>query len=220
MRLLFTQLTLDTLSTFVTLRDQGLRNEPWETLARAELTPEEQRVVAHVSADLRRYQPSLVNEATVFARSIFPLLVLAEVEGVQAMADVAMSAQIGEVELAGTADGAIGRPIAGEIHAPFLVVVEAKRGVESVSPVAQLYGELLAAARLNAKETGASAQRLYGCYTVADNWTFIEMTVDDLNAARPTVTVITSPELNEKVEAATIAKVLKSIVAPHRRLSA
>ena len=53
-----------------TLDDRGLRERPWVDLARSELTPEEERVVAHVTADLRRYQPSLVNETTVFARPV------------------------------------------------------------------------------------------------------------------------------------------------------
>jgi hypothetical protein len=209
--------TLDELDAVVTIHDRGVQSAPWSELSLGELTPDEQHTVDRLAADLRRYQPSLVNEATVFARSVYPLLVLAEADGVQALAGVAMSAQVGDFELVGVADGALGRPYAGELRAPFLVVVEAKRGVEGVTPVAQLYAELLTAARLNAAETKQNTQRLYGCYTIADDWTFVEVTVNDLDLAKPTFTVTISPEYNEKVEAGTIARILKSIVAARRR---
>ena len=216
-RVNFTNVTFDDLAGIVTLRDHGLRQRPWDVLARAELTADEQQTVDRLAADLRRYQPSLVNEATVFARSVYPLLVLAETEGVQALAGVALLAQIGDVELAGVADGALGRPVAGELRAPFLVVVEAKRGVEGVSPVAQLYAELLAAAGLNAREAQRPSQRLYGCYTVADSWTFVELAAEGLDTPKPTASIVTSPEYSEKTEAATIARILKSIVAARPR---
>jgi hypothetical protein len=219
-RLLFPELTLDDLHGLARLDDRGLRHQPWEDLARSELTAEEDQTVARVSADLRRFQPSLVTEATVFARSIYPLLVLAEAEGVQALADVTITAHLGDVELAGTADGALGRPVAGELQAPFLVLVEAKRGVEGRSPVAQLYGELFAAALVNALATGRPSQMLYGCYTVADNWTFVQLRAEGLDTPHPSLSLVTSSELSEKTEAGTIARILKSIVAEHRRAAA
>jgi len=219
-RLSFAQVTLDDLQGLAKLEDRGLSEKPWDDLARAELSPEEESVIARVSADLRRYQPSLVNERTVFARSIYPLLILAERSGVQALADVSISAQIGDVELTGVADGALGRAIAGELHAPFLVLVEAKRGVEGASPVAQLHAEMLAAAVANARETGQSSQKLYGCYTIADNWTFVRMTAEALDTPHPSLSLVTSPELSEKVEAATISRILKSIVAEHQSAAA
>lgn len=216
-RLLFAQITLEDLRGLAEINDVGLRSKPWDALARAELTAAEESVVAHISADLRRYQPSLVNETTVFARSIYPLLVLAETEGVQALADVGIRAQIGDVELAGTADGAMGRAVAGELRAPFLLLVEAKRGIEGASPVAQLYAEMFAAVLSNARELGLTASALYGCYTIADNWTFVQLTAEGLDSPRPSLTIVTSSELNEKVEAGTIARILKSIVAEHQR---
>lgn len=209
----FANITLDDLRSAVTLRDHGLQRAPWGDFARGDLTVEEQQTVDRLSADLRRYQPSLVNEATVFARSVYPLLVLAEADGVQALAGVALSAQVGDVELAGLADAAIGRPMAGELRAPFLVVVEAKRGVEGANPVAQLYAELLATAWLNARETPPATGPVYGCYTVADSWTFVELTAEGIDTPRPTISMVTSPEYSEKVEAGTIARILKSIVA-------
>ncbi len=217
-RFQFVELSYDDLTSLVTLDDEGIRRQPWDDLAGGELTEAEQRLVDYVVLGLQRFKPSLVNEATVWGRAIFPLLCLAEVEGVEAQADVPLTARLGEVELVGSADGAFGTPfVNGGLRAPFLIVVEAKKGVEGSSPVMQLYGEILAAAWLNLQESGRPAQRLYGCYTVADTWTFVRAEVEGLDTDRPRITVVSSREMSEKAEAATIVKTLKSIVAEHRR---
>jgi hypothetical protein len=214
-RLLFNQLTLDDIESLVHLDDQGIRAAPWDELARGELTEIEQRIVDYVAGDLRHFEPSLVNEATVWGRAIFPLLVLAEAEGVQARAEVPLTARLGDVELTGSTDGALGKPYGSRLRAPFLIVVEAKRGVEGNDPLAQLHGEMLAAACLNAQESGARTHRIHGAYTVAANWTFVRADVAWSDAERPTFSVVSSAEINEKTEAVTIVKILKSIVALH-----
>jgi hypothetical protein len=214
-RLLFTQLTHDDLVSVVKLDDHGLRREPWNELARGELTEIQQRIVDYVTAGLEEFQPTLVNEATVWARAIFPLLMLAEAKGVQLQADVPLTARLGDVELAGCADGAFGTAFAGELRAPFVVIVEAKRGTEGSNPVTQLLGEMLAAACLSARETGRNRQQIHGCYTVADTWTFVRADVDGLDTERPTFSVVSSPEISEKSDAVRIVKILKSIVALH-----
>lgn len=212
-RLLFTQLSRDDLASVVKLDEGGIRRDPWDELAQGELTAFEQGMIEYVTDRLRRVSPSLVNEATVWSRAIFPLLCLAETERIVAQAEVPLSARIGEVELAGTADGAFGTPAAGELLAPFLIVIEAKRGVEASNPATQLYGEILAAACQNAKATARSSQRLYGCFTVADDWTFVRADVSGLDTDRPAMTVVSSQEIDEKMEAPRIVKILKSIVA-------
>lgn len=216
-RVLFTQLSFEDLTSVVQLDDQGIRRQPWDDLAQAELTEAEQRQIDYVVAGLRRFKPSVVNEATVWGRAIFPLLLLAETDEAQAQADVPLAARVGDIELAGTADGAIGKPVLDTLRAPFLVVVEAKRGVEGSSPVLQLLGEMLAASCLNAQESGRHDQRVYGCYTVADNWTFVRGEVAGLGTDRPGFTVLSSWELDEKTEAETIVKILKSITMAQGR---
>lgn len=215
-KLLFTQLSWDDITSLVKLHEHGIRRDPWEELARGELSDTDQRIIERVTEGLRRIQPSLVNEATIWSRAIFPLLFLAETERIVAQAEVPLAARIGDVELTGTADGAFGTPLSGELRAPFLIVVEAKRGVEGHNPVAQLYGELLAAACLNAKETGRPEQRIHGSYTVGESWSFVQADLEALDTARPSMSVISSWEINEKLEAATIVKILRSIVAQHR----
>jgi hypothetical protein len=216
-RLLFGQISIDDIQRLVHFDDQGIRREPWDELARGELTPTEQCIVDYVTAGLQRVRTNVVNEATVWSRAIFPLLSLAEAEGVELQAEVPLLARVGETEIAGNLDGALGKPYGGTLRAPFLIIVEAKRGIEGHDPVAQLYGELLAAASLNARETGQSRQRIHGCYTIGATWAFVRADVDALDTDRPRFTVVTSPEIGEKLEAATIVKVLKSIVALHRR---
>ncbi len=217
-KVLFSQLTWDDVAGLVTLHERGIRVEPWDELARGELDEATVRSVEQVSAGLQRFQPSLANEATVWSRAIFPLLFLAETNRIVAQAEVPLTARLGDVELSGTADGAFGTPISGELRAPFLVVVEAKRGVEGYNPVAQLYGELLAAACLNARENERAEQRVFGCYTVGDNWTLLQADVGGLDGgsgAQPSMTVVSSAEINEKLEAARIVRILRSIVARH-----
>lgn len=114
-----------------------------------------------------------MNAVTVFARSIYPLLVLAETDGVQALADVPIQANLGDVDLCGTAHAALGRPVAGMLRTPFFLLTQAKRGVEGASPAPRLYAEMLAAALSNAREINLTTATLYGCYTIADNWTFV-----------------------------------------------
>jgi hypothetical protein len=216
-RLPFTDLSFEDLAGLADFKDHGTQRQPWEDLARGDLTEGEQRQIDYVVAGLRRFKPSLVNEATVWGRAIFPLLLLAELEGVEAQADVPLAARIGEVELCGSADGAIGTPVAERLRAPFLIVVEAKRGIEGESPVLQLYGEMLAGACLNAHENGKTTQRMYGCYTVADDWTFVRAETEGLDTARPRLSVVSSWEIDEKAEAGTIVRMLKSIVMEHLR---
>ena len=81
----------------------------------------------------------------------------------------------------------------------------------------QLYGELLAAAWLNMHETGRTTQRIYGCYTVGATWTFVRADLEGLDTERPSLSVVSSPELSERLEAATIVKILKSIVRRHQQ---
>jgi hypothetical protein len=216
-RLLFNQLTRDDLTSLVKLDDQTIGGELWDSLAQGELTEAEHQRIAYVVESFERVPPLRVNEATVWSRAIFPLLALAETPTAVAMADVALIAQIRDVELAGSADGAFGTREGGGLRAPFLIVVETKRGIEGSDPVNQLYGELLAAACLNAKDNGRPAQRVYGCFTVAAFWTFVRADVEGLDTDRPSLTIATSLELAESSEAATIVKILKSIIALHSK---
>jgi hypothetical protein len=215
-RLAFPEIKHDDLAALVKLDNRGIHREPWDELRRGELIESEQHVIDWVTAGLERFMPSVVNEATVWARAIFPLLTLAETEGVEAQADVPLSARFGDVELAGIADGALGSPRDGELVTPFLIVLEAKRGVEGNNPVTQLHAEMLAAACANARAGGQDHARIHGAYTIGATWTFVRADLEGLDGEQPTFTIVSSSEMSEKFEAAAIAKILKSIVAQRR----
>ena len=71
-------------SAMVDLDDRGLVDAPWEPWQNDALTPAEEVAIDDVVRRLRRTEATLVNEATIWSRVIYPLLVLAERDGVQA----------------------------------------------------------------------------------------------------------------------------------------
>ncbi|MGH9755480.1 MAG: hypothetical protein ACREA2_22095 [Blastocatellia bacterium] len=156
-----------------------------------------------------------MNEATIWARAIYPLLVLSEQGRLEAWAQLPLKAQYKSFRLEGVADGVIGLNISGITKSFYLIVVEAKRGLEAPDPQVQLYGAMLAAARLNWEHDNRIPQEIFGCYTVADNWTFVHGLVSDIETDRPTMTVASSREYAEKVEAEAILRILKSITGKH-----
>ena len=76
-----------------------------------------------------------------------------------------------------------------------------------------MLGEMLAAAWINYQNDHKPQQLIYGCYTVADTWTFAEGLVEEIDAEHPHFTVELSGEYKEKNETETIFQILKSIVA-------
>ncbi len=211
-RYLFSELNAGRLRTCCQVRDRGLHPDLWRTLA-LPLTDDERRRAADVAAQLSQVAVSLLNEATVWARGIYPLLALAERYPFRAWAQVPMSAEIGHVRLEGVLDGAIGNCISGTLDLPYLVVLEAKRGLEGSDPRFALHGQLLAAAALNRQATGDEEQEIFGCYTIAQAWYFIRAQVTGLGSGIPTLVLDTSREYVEVPDVEAIAGVLKGIVA-------
>lgn len=212
-RIVLSQATLDDLRSVAELDDRGLHEAPWEAWSAETLTRDEEGWVRDVVRRLRRTDATLINEATVWARVVYPLLVLAERDGVQAWSQVALATTVADAELLGVVDGAFGRPVAGVLEAPWLLVVEAKRGVDAISPRVQLYGELLAAASLNHRRHPQAMHVLDGCTTVADTFTFVRAEVSALDGPRPAMRVWSSREYTAKAEATAILAVVKRAVA-------
>jgi hypothetical protein len=193
-----------------------LRHEPrqpvvWEDLARAEIGDRERTALDLIVDKLLYYKTTRVNEATIWARAIYPLLALAERDDIRAWSLIPLAAQFEDVELRGEVDGALAGSIDEEVGLPYVVVVEAKRGIGATDPVAQLLGTMLCAARLN-QQSGRGGREIYGCYTVADVWTFLRGQLD-WAPPRPVMSVLSSREYTEKTEAHTILAILESIVA-------
>jgi hypothetical protein len=184
----------------------------WEDISQIELTEAEQYDVSLLQKRLQNTQVHLFNEATIWARAIYPLLLLAEQGNIQVWAEVALRGEYPQFDIEGIADGVIGRSVVGRITTPYLVMIETKRGVEAQNPIFQLYGELLAAAWMNWKQNKAEVQQVFGCYTIADSWTFLRAEVSQIETDRPHLSIECSREYNERLETATILKLLKQIV--------
>ena len=210
----FSELTADSLNSIVALQDQGVVPEMWSKF-NVSLTSQERRQVKTVSSSLLDHRVVLMNEATIWSRAIYPLLVLAEQDRLVAWAQVPLKAQYPSFGLEGIADGVVGRNMSGVTKSYYLIMVEAKRGLEAQDPQIQLYGAMLAAARLNWEQNRQVPQEIFGCYTIADNWTFMHGLISEIEADRPAMTVASSREYAEKIEAEAIFRILKSITGKY-----
>ncbi len=208
----FSRLTAGFLNSMVTLREKGVTPALWDTTDVSLTEHERQRVEAIISS-LAHKSIVLMNEATIWSRAIYPLLVLAEQGEIEAWAQLPLKAEYPRFVLEGIADGAVGYNISGPTKSFCLIVVEVKREPEEQDPLSQLYGAMLAAAKLNWAQDNRVPQEIYGCYTIADNWIFAHGQVADIEDLRPTMTVALSRAYSEKVEAETILRILKSITS-------
>ncbi len=207
-------LTVADIREIVTVQEQPLGAYPWTQVDPLGLSEQEREHVVYIQQRLRMMDTSLMNEATIWGRAIYPMLILAEQGPVQAWAQVTLHARYPHVELHGVVDGVLGRGLQSMTETTYyLLVVEAKRGLESQDPRLQLLGQLLAAARLNWELDQSAQQTLFGCYTIIDTWKFVRAVVENLDSSLPTITLEPSREYAQKFEAETILAILKHIVA-------
>lgn len=211
-RLTFSNLSFDHLMKWVDVQEEEGINHPWTVVEQIKLTDFDRRCLQDLQDRIQGEPLHLLNEATLWARAIYPLLVLAEQDSIRAWGEVPLKATYTQFELEGIVDGLLGKSVGGRIKAPYLVVVETKRGIEAQNPLAQLYGQLLAAAHINWQQDHQDPQEMFGCYTIADSWTFVKGVVQALESDRPQLRVESSQEYTEKVEAEVILKLLKTIV--------
>lgn len=207
------KLNFENLGSFVEIQEKANTNPNWAAVEADELTNEETTQSDFITQRLAAEPAHLLNEATIWARAIYPLLVLGEYGEIRARAEVPLAAQYQKFYINGIADGAMGKTIGSRVVAPFLVILEAKRGIEGSDPIPQLYGEMLAAARLNWQlNPDTETQKIFGCYTIADTWTFLQGEVHNIDSDRPTLSIEYSREYTQKYDANTILKLIKSIV--------
>ncbi|MEM7533953.1 MAG: hypothetical protein AAF639_17350 [Chloroflexota bacterium] len=203
----------------ISLKEKKATKHLWLDVSEVSISDDEQATINQIQARLSKSKIMLMNEATIWARGIYPLLLLVERDEIEAWAEVFLVGIFSDIKLAGTADGVIAEVIAGVLRAPYLVTLEAKRSIEAKNPRIQFYGQLLTAAKLNwqaqTQSPPESSIEIFGCYTIGDVWTFARATVDgiDKDDKKPLMTVETSREYVERVEAATILKILKKIIA-------
>ena len=211
----FSELSEATLREFVTLHIQRGVSSEWENMQKPGLTPAEVAQIDYLKSILRERALVVMNEGTLWARAIYPLLVLAEHTYIQAWTGVPLRATYPSFELEGVADGALAPAAAGKPCQPYFIVYAAKRGVNAPDPQVQLYGQMLAAARLNwiDKAEPPATQEIFGCYVVAESWTFVRGVISDIDTEKPAFTVAFSRVYDGIFEAECIVRLLKAIVA-------
>ena len=208
----FSKITRPDLKRLIHLDEKAIANYEWTQVESLALEEKEERQLQDIRGHLLNYDTHLMNEATIWARAIYPLLLLAEQGPIQAWAEVSLQARYVNFELEGIADGTLGKCVAGLVESAYLVVLEAKRGLEAENPLIQVYGQLLAAAHLNWEKNGNEPQEIFGCYTIADSWKFMRAEIAGIETEKPTMRVEYSREYIEKREAETIFKIIKKIV--------
>ena len=208
----FSSITLSDLKSWVEIVEHGIRDYPWTLVDDVPLNAEVRRQLQDVQSRLVKDRTQLMNEATIWSRAIYPLLVLAEQGFIQAWAGIPLRGDYSTFEVLGVADGVLGKELSGSVEAPYVVIVETKRGIEAQNPQYQLYGEFLAAAYMNWQLDRGDQQVVFGGYTVADVWTFNKATVTNIDSDRPTLVIESSREYSGKLEAEIIVKILQQIV--------
>jgi hypothetical protein len=181
------------------------------------LTEEERFFISVIQKMIQGSSIITLNEATVWSKAIYPVLLMVEKQPRAVWSQVEISASFAAFVLEGIADGLIGTQRITHLSTPYFVVIEAKRGVEAKDPQPQLYGAMLAAAKLNWDEKKTQPQTIYGCYTIADSWTFLRGRVEQIETDKPTFYIDASRDFIERVEAETILGILKAIVAENEQ---
>ena len=217
-KLSLASVTLDDLARFAALESRGVTQDPWDGV----VGPTEEGALVqlrYLTAKLAQAQTTTLNEATLWSRAIYPLLELAETDRVRAWAGVPLTARdpSTQTELTGIVDGVLAHEgvLAGAPGLPFLLVVEAKRGMEATDPRPQLLAAILAVLWTGASHAnGRGPLEAFGCFTVGDIWTFVRAEAvvrPEGSAPRLGVTLSWSREYTERAEAEAILRVLRWI---------
>jgi len=220
--------SLDDLARLAVLESRSMTADPWD--GAVEPPDEATRVqLRYLSAKLAQAHPTTLNEATLWSRAVYPLLELAETGRVRAWAEVTLTARdpYTDTELSGIVDGVLAPEgvLAGAPGLPFLLVVEAKRGMEATDPRPQLLAAMLALLWTGLSHARAEQEPVeaFGCFTVGDIWTFVRAEAavrPEGSAPRLGVTLSWSREYTERAEAEVILGVLRWITRRHAPSSA
>jgi hypothetical protein len=127
------------LKRFVQLEEKGIGSYEWLNLESITITQDEQQQVGYIQSHLLNYSIHLMNEATIWARGIYPFLLLAERGKIQALAEVLLQAKYPQFELEGIADGLLARSVVDSVEVPYLVLVEAKKGLDGCYTIADVW---------------------------------------------------------------------------------
>ncbi|MFO0644618.1 MAG: hypothetical protein U0326_00105 [Polyangiales bacterium] len=191
-------------------------SELWKKLENTVIPTARAQELAVVLGWLRDFDTVTVNESTLWARAIYPLLVLAEEERVRAWSQVPVRATVGGVDLVGVVDGVLAREgiVGGQATPPFLLVVETKRGIDATDPRAQLLAAMLTSIEAErALSRSTDPIERFGCFTVGDTWKFLRAVECPIeNSPGRSMSVSWSRAFSERLEAWAILATLRGIV--------
>ena len=85
-KLKLSSLNLDTLQSVVDIQERPIDDYPWLVTDHVTLSPDDEQQLQAIVRRLRRSSTNLLNEATVWGKAIFPLLLLAEHNSIEAWA--------------------------------------------------------------------------------------------------------------------------------------
>lgn len=213
---------------FLQARLHASAAEPWATFAATALSAQERADLDALRRRLAFTSTSRANEATLWARAIYPLLMVAEVDDVRAWSQVALNVVVrgdlrgldgAALRLHGVVDGALATDAAGQPVDPFFLVVEAKRALDAADPLPQLQGAMLSLALRRLDDDPHAEHEVFGCFTIGDAWTFVRgrfARAEGDGGAAVRADYHPSRELSEHAEADAIAAILKAVVARQR----
>ena len=107
------KITRAELKRLIYLQEKTVASYDWTQTDSVLLTAREQCQLQEITSHLLNYDTHLMNEATIWARAIYPLLLLAEQDTIQAWSEVFLQAQYVHFEIEGIADGTLGKCMAG-----------------------------------------------------------------------------------------------------------
>lgn len=213
----YSQLDILVRDKLLRIQDCGVATYDWLQPEDLALSNREQAYLNDIQTRLLSERLQLINEMTTWVWAIYPMLILAEQDAVRAWAGMPLAAKYPKFSLDGTVGCVLGQATAGEVKVAHFLVANDQRRLEAKNLQAQLYGQMLAAARLNREANQRSPQEIFGCYTISDSWTLARGEVDSFEDEQVSLRVEFSREFSERLEAATILKILKGIIA--RRLA-
>jgi hypothetical protein len=100
-QLTLSNLKLEDLKTYVQLQERPIAPYPWTQVENIQLTERETRQIEDITSRLLNHDTALMNEATIWSRAIYPLLLLAEQGEIEAWAEVSFVGQFQQFEVGG-----------------------------------------------------------------------------------------------------------------------
>lgn len=204
---------LNQLRSVIELQEGRIGNYPWNQVDSIAVSTEEKQQLEVIESRLRNTFIDLMNASTILSRAIYPLLVLAERDDIEAWTRIELLAQYpNKFNIRAMVDGGLAKTVAGRVIPPYFLVVKVEQVTESSNRLLKVYVQMLTAACLNWNHDKNPIQTVFGCYTIGDTWKFLRAEVEGIEQERPIMRIEYSRDYLQRMESETICKILKGIV--------